>query len=379
MVNALLDAYTGNQVRFKGTGTQSFSVKGPIFSPAASQQAGWVNPQLQVKTSVGWDAAEIYKFPLGPNNVSVDLNQGIANLTAQDIPMGGGKLTVAPRLDLRSENPLLLINQGLLADRIQLTPDTCRQWLKYVAPLVADATSAKGTFTVNSGGMQMPLFDPMSVQAQGSVRLSNVSVGRRPAGRTVAWHGQPAAGVTQTGRNWRRRDYSSLLTMAEQEVPFAVQNRRVYHEALTINYKDMQIRTRGSVGLDQSLDMVAEIPLREEWLGSSRWLQGLKGQSLSIPVSGTVSAPRLDQRAVQQFSQQLVREAAGSALNNAVQEKLGGDPQEVINNRLNDELGKAQNKINDKINNTFQKEVGEKLDSDLLNGLNNLFKKGGGQ
>ncbi len=180
MVNALLDAYTGNQVRFKGTGTQSFSVKGPIFSPAASQQAGWVNPQLQVKTSVGWDAAEIYKFPLGPNNVSVDLNQGIANLTAQDIPMGGGKLTVAPRLDLRSENPLLLINQGLLADRIQLTPDTCRQWLKYVAPLVADATSAKGTFTVNSGGMQMPLFDPMSVQAQGSVRLSNVSVGAGP-------------------------------------------------------------------------------------------------------------------------------------------------------------------------------------------------------
>lgn len=371
IVNMLADAYTGKIVRFKGTGAQAFMVQGPIYPPAGSQ-TGLVNSQLRVNTSVAWNAAEIFQFPLGANKVSVDLNQGIAKLNAQDIALMGGKLIMAPRLDLRNENPLVMIDQGPLADRIQLTPQSCRQLLMYVAPLVADATSAKGTFTINSKGIQIPLFNPMSVEGQGSVRLSNVSVGAGPLAEQLLATANQLRSLFKLGDAGELRDYSSLLTMAEQEVPFAVHNKRVYHEGLTINYKDMQIRTRGSVGLDQSIDMVVEIPLLDQWLNGNRWLQGLKGQSLSIPVSGTVSAPRLDQRAVQQFSQQLVREAAGSALNNAVQEKLGGAPQEIINKRLNEEAGKVQNKIN----NTFQKEVGEKLENELFNGLNDLFKKG---
>jgi hypothetical protein len=373
MVNALLGAYTGQMVRFTGNGAQAFTVKGPLFPPPSSQQPGWVDRQLEINTSVAWASAEIFSVPLGPNKVLVDLNQGVANLNAQAIPVMGGMLNLAPRLDLRGESPLLLIDQGLVADRIQLTPESCRQWLKYVAPLVADATSAKGTFTVTSRGIQMPVMDPLSVNAQGSILLTNASIGAGPLADQLLGTANQLRSLLKPGDVQQTRDYSSLLTIAEQEIPFAVQNQRVYHEGLTINYKDMQIRTRGSVGLDQSLDLVAEIPLRDEWLGGSRWLQGLKGQSLSIPVSGTVSAPRLDQRAVQQFSQQLVREAAGNALNNAVQEKIGGPPQEVLNNRLNEEVGKVQNKIN----NALQKE-GEKLDNNVLNGLNNLFKKKGG-
>ena len=162
--------------------------------------------------------------------------------------------------------------------------------------------------------------------------------------------------------------------MSNQDIPIAFQNGRVYHDGLTLAYKDIRLRTKGSVGMDQTISLVAEIPIQDDWIEGERWLQGLKGQSISLPVSGTVTQPKIDKRAIQQISQQLIRQNAGNAINQAIEDKLGGSPQRVVNDRLNSEV----NRLRDKVNNQLQEDVGKKLENEFRNGLDKLFKRGGG-
>jgi hypothetical protein len=97
---------------------------------------------------------------------------------------------------------------------------------------------------------------------------------------------------------------------------------RVYHRGLQIQVKDTLLVTSGSVGTDQTLSLVVEVPIREEWIAKDRLLSGLRGQTLKIPVAGTVGRPQLDARTLEQLAGQLFQNAAGQMLENKLQDGL---------------------------------------------------------
>ena len=86
-----------------------------------------------------------------------------------------------------------------------------------------------------------------------------------------------------------------------QSVPFAIANGRVFHENMRITMKDLTLKTSGSVGLDQSLQMVAEIPIAEDWIKGEAWMASLKGETIKIPITGSVTNPKLDMQAIKQI------------------------------------------------------------------------------
>ena len=53
-------------------------------------------------------------------------------------------------------------------------------------------------------------------------------------------------------------------------VPFQMVNGRVYHSNFEIPFRNATVRTRGSVGLDGTLALIAEMPIPEKLLGSGR-------------------------------------------------------------------------------------------------------------
>ena len=83
-------------------------------------------------------------MPLGAGRYDVVLKNGVARLRTDGIPLAGGRLVASPRINLSGARLVLVLDPGPVAERIQLTPEICRDWLKYVAPLLADATSASG-------------------------------------------------------------------------------------------------------------------------------------------------------------------------------------------------------------------------------------------
>ena len=113
-----------------------------------------------------------------------------------------------------------------------------------------------------------------------------------------------------TVRNW--------LTMPKQDVRFAVQGGRVFHDRVTFTTRDVTITTQGSVGVDQSIQLLAEIPIKDEWVAKEKLLSGLKGQSLQIPISGTLTQPRVDARAINEIGAKMI----GGTIQNKIGEEL---------------------------------------------------------
>jgi hypothetical protein len=99
--------------------------------------------------------------------------------------------------------------------------------------------------------------------------------------------------------------------------------RRVYHRNLKFVVGTMPITTYGSVGLDdESLSMVAEIPLQANLLGRDLALGSLEGQVIQLPIGGTLSKPKLDRGALGKLTAGIVQSFTRGVLQNEVGKQL---------------------------------------------------------
>ena len=365
LVNSLLDVYTGRTVRLSGTGEQPFVVRGPIFeNTAAGAPAPYISPNLQASTRVAWAGGQVMDLPIGQSTTEIIVDQGVVSTAITPTTFSGGQIQMSPKIDLRSSEPVMYLAKQRILDSVQMTPETCASALKYINPLAAGATAAEGTFSIDSDGVQMPLYDPMKLQARATVTLQNVVVSAGPMAEQLIGSAKQLQAIIRPNKVNSDRDYNTWLKMSEQTVPVSVENGRVYHEGIKFSHDDIRIETSGSVGLDQTVNMVARIPIPDDWLTSSEYLDGLKGQSISIPITGTVSKPILDQQAIRNFSGQLARAAAGSAFNKVLADKVSpklGEYQNQLNEKLGGQINKVQSQLQDKL----QENLGNQLQENL--------------
>jgi hypothetical protein len=100
------------------------------------------------------------------------------------------------------------------------------------------------------------------------------------------------------------------------------------------------IRTQGSVGFDETIDLIAEIPIEDDWIAGKKYLAGLKGKSIRIPVRGSINRPQLDSQAIAELGRMIASSTAGSLLN----DKLGG-AEDKLQKALEDKLGKGLDRL----------------------------------
>ncbi|MFV1966300.1 MAG: hypothetical protein ACC628_12825 [Pirellulaceae bacterium] len=336
------------RVRFVGRDTRPFSLNGPLF--AASAKAGptagtmrqastvgrsvaavpstWALAGLRGDASVSWQAAAIEGIPVGPGTLDTRLEDGILVASPMDFDVSGGSVSLAPRL-LLNQNPMVLtLPSGSVAERVRLSPEMCRGWLKYVAPLVADAASAEGTFSVTLDKTIVPVAQPSNGEIQGTLSVHSARIGPGPLSRellTIATQiksivdGRPLSATGSPSDRW--------IELPQQNVSFTMVDRQVHHQGLQFVVDDVVIRTRGSVALDQSLNLIAEVPIRDEWVARNRYLASLRGQVLQLPIQGTLKNPRVDGGALARLGQQTLGGAATrmleQELNRGLQRLLG--------------------------------------------------------
>ncbi len=390
MINALLDVYTGRTVRMKGTGEQPFIVRGPIFENASDgTSVPFVSPGLQASTRVAWAGGDVLNIPIGSGITEVIIDQAVVSTTINPVAFSGGQIQMSPKIDLRSSQPVLYLDRQRILDQVQLTPETCASALKYINPLAAGATTAEGTFSIDSDGVQVPLYNPLKMRARAAVTLQNVVVSAGPMALQLIGAAKQIQAIVKPDKAGESRDYNTWLEMSDQTVPVTVENGRIYHDGIRFSHDDIQIETTGSVGLDQSVDMIARIPIPDAWLTSSPYLAGLQGQAISIPVTGTISKPVLDRRAIRNFSGQLAKAAAGSAINKVLTDKINpklNQYQNQLNEKLGGEINKVQNKLQSQLQEKLQQNLGNQLKENLGGALQQQvqsrlggFLGGGGQ
>ncbi len=338
-----LRPWIGNDIRFAGRQTRDFAIRGPAFAPLDSKS--YVAEDLLARISIGWDGLSAYGLQGGGSELTADIANGTLRLGPlnQSLISGQaatGRAKLGTTLPLR--DPLVAtIDNGSGLDNVVLSQELCGQWLKYVAPLLADSTRADGQFSLRLAGGQVPLADPMRMNTAGVLAIEQARVRPGPVAAEMFKVAQQVKSLINRGANGQVADpEKALLLLPKQSIEFRVSEGFVTHRGLIVAIDDVPITTSGRVGLlDDSLAIVAEIPIRDDWVNKNKWLAPLKGQVLQLPIGGTLSRPSVDSRVMQDLARRLAESAVGGAVEDQVRDKIFGG--QAPEKKFQDEIGKG--------------------------------------
>jgi len=321
----LLTTYLGPEVRIQGNRQIRFQVAGRLSDPAPTDAPVHWSRRWQATADTGWSAASVFGLTLGASNLQATLGDGQLQLAPVEVAMGGGRLTASPRAVLAPGPEQLILPKGPFLTKVQISPQVSETMLKYIAPILAGATRTEGQFSVDLEGVQIPLADPRQAQIAGRLSVHSLRV---TPGPMVA---ELATVVKQIEALAKRKQFfqaatstvgTKALTIEDRQIEFQVVQGRVYHRNLEFLVDGVPVRSRGSVGLDQTLALVIEIPIQDKWIEREKALRSLAGQSLQIPIGGTFQKPRIDQRAVADLSRQMLEGAASQAIGSEINRQL---------------------------------------------------------
>ncbi len=299
----LLRPYVGQGVRMTGTGESIFSWEGPCELTKTTGQGSFT-----------WQQADIYGFQVEPGQLHASLADGVLQTRSLDVGVNGGRVRLAPRIDLAAEPMLLTLPAGPIAEQVRITPEMCDNGLKYIAPAFAGITAAQGSFSVELDGCHVPIGDWAKCELAGMFVVHAIMIGPGPLTQELA---------VLMGRA------SPAELRRESVIKFQMVDGRIYHEDMELLFPDLTVRTYGSVGLDQTLALMTEMPIPQKWIGNNPLGTALQGKTIRLPIAGTLTRPRLDQRELQRLSGQFIQDAAQGVLEKEVGrqlERLFGPP-----------------------------------------------------
>ncbi len=335
LANKLRDRL-GPELQLQGQESAPFTVKGPLTTsslavgttlpriPPSPTVTAMVPPDLTAETTIGWDALSAYGLALGPQHVTARLAQGTLSFSPLKTTLAEGTISLAPRIELNASPMMLVVDQGTVAEGIQITPEMFQGWFKYIAPILAGAATADGRMSIYLQGAQVPLSQPLSASLAGSLMIDGARVKPGPMAEqllaivtevaTLLQRQAPNLGFLSEGRDW--------LEISPQQVDFQMSQGRIYHRNLEFKSGEVTLRTQGWVGIDQTVGIMAEVPIQDEWIGKQKLLAGMQGQAIRIPIQGTLSRPQLERSAVAQLSRQMVESTAQNLLQEELQKGL---------------------------------------------------------
>jgi len=324
----LLQTYTGRQIRLTGKHEEAFSLHGSLGNP--SDVAGHpisVRQRLagaRASLDFSWESADVFGLQIGGETIHAELNNSVLSVKPLDIAVGKGRLMLNPRVQLSDDPVRLLHDKGPVIRNVQVTREVCARGLKFVAPVVADAVEVEGRLSVALDHAKLPL--PQAAEGNVVGRLTIHEMRLTPGKSTrdlVALAGQIEA-ILRGLKAQRRASQASdaVITLSEQQIPFRMAKGRVHHQGLEMKAGSAVIRTSGSVGLDETLDLVVEVPIQKAWVGPRLQRLGWHNQVIRVPVRGTLKKPKIERRVLANLAKKLGQQAAQDLINQQLKRGL---------------------------------------------------------
>lgn len=233
-----------------------------------------------------------------PVTIGVEIVDGLLALHRPDAdPLEVGLFQLA--LDINDDPSRapreLVIRPGTLLKNASIASPKSGDLLKYALPLLAES-NVSGQFSLELDGWRVPFAAPEKATGSGRLMIHAIDV-------------EPGPMVHRLAEVFQ---YPATIQLArDATVPFGMADGRISHQDLTFTLRNLTLRTQGSVGLDQTLDVVADVELPQ--LSANRpLLQSLR--KVSIPIHGTLDRPAVDAVALQQSGLGMVREALDGLL-----------------------------------------------------------------
>ena len=278
--------------------------------------------QLNAKADLGWDSGKVAGVQFGMARVPIEVTQDTIKVQPTKIPIEQGYVRASGLVHYNADSPWMQLEPGVIADSIELTPELTERWLKFLAPVVADSAKIQGTLSAEVREAIIVFDDPNLTRVSGRVEIGGAQMAAGPlADQILGGVNQLSSLATLVGgRATNAKAGQTLITMPAQTIDFSVNRGIVAHDRMYFNIDRASVVTSGQVGFDGQLKLMAQVPLDARWLGSD--LQSLAGQSITLPIDGTISRPRVDSSSVSRVATQLGAKAIQETTENYLQKQL---------------------------------------------------------
>lgn len=299
----------GPSLVMEGKGRQPVQIKGPILANMAEDPTTRpvVNSLLEASAAVDWQAASGYGVNVGAGELRAELSGAVVTFSPLDSPLAGGRIHAEPWIDLRTPPGRMFLKPGQIMKNVNITPDICRTWIRFAAPLLANATRAEGQLTAQLDHAELPLGNPELANAIGTLQIHEGRAGAGPLVREILTLASQVRGIVRKQPPNLQESKFDWVTLPPQKINFRLAEGAVYHERFEMRVKDIQLVTSGTVYTDQTINLVCEIPVQDEWLKSNRLLSPLRGTTLRVPIRGTLSEPNIDKRILGDLGRTMLR------------------------------------------------------------------------
>ncbi len=342
-VTPLLRPYVGTGIQLVGREQARFALAGKLSdgtipraqltsltrepngngAPTAPGSTTHWSRRVHAQLELPWTGATLYGLPVGAGRLAATLGDGALRVEPLSLAVGQGRFTAAPNVRFDPEPAEFSMPAGPVFTNVRISPEVSEAMLKFAAPVLAGATQSEGLFSLQLNGVRVPLAELRRADSSGQLTVHSVRVA--PGPMVSQWVGL----AQQIEALAKRRDPAALtnrqvtlVSIRDQQVNFHVVNGRVYHQNMEFQVGDVTLRSQGSVGFDETVSLTLDIPIQDAWIAKEPLLAGLKGQSLQVPVSGTLTKPKMDQRAIAHLSGQLIQNGAGQAVGNELNKAL---------------------------------------------------------
>lgn len=295
-VSSYLKAFAGLDIEMTGKGSNPFHVN------TTSSNGKWINLPRTTTFSTSFRADSIRGF--GMLIESLELPIQLADSMGKIEIVGSvnkGSMSLKPSIDFASEPPVVSIpeNSTLLTE-VALTEGMSKDLLVHIHPIFKGAAVTQGTVDLTMQNFSWPLNEKTGKDAAFSGHLIFKGV-KLQAGGLLA----PLLAVMKVD--------DREIILSEQPMKFTGENDRVNCSPLEVSINEYSLKLSGSIGFDQSLDYLAQIPVTKKMV-SSEVYEYLEDTYISVPIGGTVSNPTISKNLVQTALKDLAIQAGAKQI-----------------------------------------------------------------
>jgi hypothetical protein len=300
-----LNALLGMDIVLKGKEERPFRLR-TSWTGAEGEN---LMARTEFSAGLSADVIEAFGMRLESLTVPLVLSNGVARL---DVTAGvnEGQLALHPVIDfVPSDQQLILENPSNVLVNVQLTKAIAEQLLSRIHPLFKGASSIGGTLNLRMDEFAWPL-DPA---ARGQAAFNGVMQFSELRLSSAGFLGK----ILDVAKI-KEKD----MDFGDHKIEFICKDGRITCSPTRIKVDGHELELSGSVGLDQSLDYAALLPVTVDLVGSNAF-EYLEGTIIRMPIGGTVSKPDLGAHVVSKAVADLTKQAVKNAAKKTIEKEAG--------------------------------------------------------
>lgn len=276
----LTEAFTGYRPEMSGKASRPFAVD------TALGAGDWRAILRRTEALAGLHADRFKALGIDASNVDLALrvHQERAQVVL-DTVVNEGRVHANPYLDLTQAQPVLLVptNSQLLSD-VKLTDEMASELLAKIHPIFRGGAVLGGSMSLRMDRLRAPLGERVKQDTTfaGAMELDDLRLG--------------ATGLIGKLLGLARIEAKETV-VSNQVITFECRDGRVYPSPLVITADRQPITLSGSIGLDQTLQYQAQMPVTAKLIHRETLPPALRNQTITVAITGTASNPRFDEQA----------------------------------------------------------------------------------